>query len=68
MLSGVECRRGSRCGAGAACVVSVLSAVTENKAFDLPAYAERGGEWFLGDKRCGRSRGFCCVCFGDVVI
>ena len=48
--------------------MSVLSAVTENKAFDLPAYAERGGEWFLGDKWCGRSRGFCCVCFGGVVI
>lgn len=28
--------------------MSVLSAVTENKAFDLPAYAERGEEWFLG--------------------
>lgn len=28
--------------------MSVLSAVTENKAFDLPAYAERGGEWFFG--------------------
>lgn len=48
------------------CVGSVLSAVTENKAFDLPAYAERGGG--LGDKWCGRSRGFRCVCFGDVVI
>ena len=27
--------------------MSVLSAVTENKAFDLPAYAERGEEWFF---------------------
>lgn len=42
--------------------------MTENKAFDLPAYAERGGNGFLGDKWCGRSRGFRCVCFGDVVI
>ena len=49
-------------------VGSVLSAETGNKAFDLPAYAERGGTGFLGDKWCGRSRGFCCVCFGDVVI
>ena len=47
--------------------MSVLSAVTENKAFDLSAYAECGGNGFLGDKWCGRSRGFCCVCFGDEV-
>ena len=28
--------------------MSVLSNVTENKAFDLPAYAERGGNGFGG--------------------
>ena len=50
--------------------MSVLSNVTGNKAFDLPAYAERGGEWFWGGGQTvrGGARGFCCVCFGDVVI
>lgn len=33
---------------GAACVVSVLSAVTENKAFDLPAYAARRSGFLWG--------------------
>ena len=51
-----------RCGAGAACVVSVLSAVTENKAFDLPAYAERGGgNGFWGTNGAG-GRGAFVVC------
>lgn len=52
------------------CVGSVLSDMTENKAFDLPAYAARGSGflWGGGDKWCGRSRSFCCVCVGDVVI
>ena len=50
------------------CVGSILSNMTGNKAFDLPAYAERESGFLWGGKWCGRSRGFCCVCFGDVVI
>ena len=43
------------------CVGSVLSAVTENKAFDLPAYAERGGNGFWGTNGAG-GRGAFVVC------
>lgn len=46
----------------------VLSNVTGNKAFDLPAYAERGGMVLGGANGAGGRGGFCCVCFGDVVI
>ena len=39
----------------------VLSAVTENKAFDLPAYAERGG-MVLGGANGAGGRGTFVVC------
>ena len=42
--------------------MSVLSAVTENKAFDLSAYAERGeGDGFWGTNGAG-GRGAFVVC------
>lgn len=41
--------------------MSVLSAVTENKAFDLPAYAARGGNGFWGTNGAG-GRGAFVVC------
>lgn len=59
---GWKCRRGSRCGAGAACVVAVLSAVTENKAFDLPACAERGSGFLWGGTNGAGGRGAFVVC------
>ena len=70
MLSGVECRRGLRCGAGAACVVSVLSNVTENKAFDLPAFAARGSG-FLGRQMVREVEGLLLCVFwrrGDIKL
>ena len=42
-------RKISLCGVGAACVGAVLSAVTKNNAFYLPAYAKRGAV-LLGEK------------------
>ena len=42
--------------------MSVLSAVTENKAFDLPAYAERGGGVVFGGTNGAGGRGALVVC------
>ena len=43
------------------CVGSVLSDMTGNKAFDLPAYAERDGNGFWGTNGAG-GRGAFVVC------
>ena len=48
--------------------MSVLGAVTENKAFDLPAYAERGGGMVFGGQMVREVEGLLLCVFWRRVI
>ena len=62
MLSGVEMSESLALRSGRSVCRVGFSDMTGNKAFDLPAYAERGGEWFLGGANGAGGRGVFVVC------
>lgn len=61
MLSGVEMSEMLALWSGRSMCCVGFSNVTEHKAFDLPAYAERGGNGFWGTNGAG-GRGAFVVC------